>query len=380
MDCADCHDTNNYPLFGDPNAAEILHQTHVCDTCHSEGGSYNGIDDTGDSIGAKKHWDDVYNADGDTLLVGKEKWCVGCHDEGTSNINGVNAPDIKLYYTSGHGRSGVNRECLDCHVTSEIHIDQDARTYAFNSSYYDSSQSGVNYSKGYRLGYVNGEVPLMIPADYNITFENNYKTMKNNAFRLCFTSFCHANDFNKIFDNTYEDGIQSNFKASLPNPPRNNSYAWGINKDRNEHYFHIISLPGTFADSDWDINTNSSNGQNGKDTLIACFTCHNVHGASGANGSTNEVMIRDGILVGRDGYAFSYLIENINAGGYPMVTSMGANQSNSIGAIFRNNTSDNMCGGSICHGNPTPPVGSSYDSIGSGLDSYLEYYRPWMNY
>jgi hypothetical protein len=84
-------------------------------------------------------------------------------------------------------------------------------------------------------------------------------------------------------------------------------------------------------------------------------------------------MIRDGSLVGRTGYGFSYVIEDIGNGGYPMVTSTGATQSTSVGAIFRNNTAD-MCFG--CHGSPSPPAASSYDAtIG-----YLEYYRVPQDY
>ena len=88
-------------------------------------------------------------------------------------------------------------------------------------------------------------------------------------------------------------------------------------------------------------------------------------------------MIRDGTLAGRTGYGFSYVIEDI--AGYPIVTSTGATQSNSIGAIFRNNT-NNMCAGSMCHGNPTPPSGSSYNALGSSWGTYLEYFRPWQDY
>jgi hypothetical protein len=90
-------------------------------------------------------------------------------------------------------------------------------------------------------------------------------------------------------------------------------------------------------------------------------------------------MIRDGSLTGRTGYGFSYVIEDVLSGGYPWVTSTGATQSTSVGAILRNNTA-NMCGGSMCHGNPTPPAGSSYDASGSSWGTYLEFYRPWDDY
>ncbi len=85
--------------------------------------------------------------------------------------------------------------------------------------------------------------------------------------------------------------------------------------------------------------------------------------------------MRDGSLVGRSGYGFSYVVEDVASGGYPWVTSQGATKATSVGAILRLNTS-NMCGGVLCHGNPTAPPGSSYDASGSSWGTYLEYYRP----
>jgi hypothetical protein len=87
-------------------------------------------------------------------------------------------------------------------------------------------------------------------------------------------------------------------------------------------------------------------------------------------------MIRDGSLVGRIGFGFSYVIED---GSYPQVTSTGANQANSVGAIFRNG-SGAMCAIATCHGTPAPPAGPSYDASGSAYGTYLEYYRPWQIY
>ena len=49
--CADCHGTETPPLLSDgPN----LTFTTVCDTCHSPGGAYDGVDDP--NIGAKTNW------------------------------------------------------------------------------------------------------------------------------------------------------------------------------------------------------------------------------------------------------------------------------------------------------------------------------------
>jgi hypothetical protein len=375
--CSDCHDTKNFPYFksgidSNSDGKYDFEETDVCNDCHSPGGAFNGVNTTSDSVGAKDNWHaGVYN--GDVLQAGKDTWCVGCHDSGSSVINGVSASNVGGdvgqtwgFYVNGHGRQ--LQECTDCHDTSVRHIDGLDRTYSYDSSYYGPTQSGVAYAAGYRLSYVGGEVPLMIPANYNITFGYDAGLMKATAFRLCFD--CH--DSSKILDDTPGDGIWSNFKASGPNPPRNYSYAWGSGADINEHVAHIMNYVGPFADSDWDTGTTGPGGSGGMDTLVACSSCHNVHGVAGTEGSSNEAMIRDGNLAGRTGYGFSYVRED---GSYPQVTSIGVTQATSVGAIFRNNTA-NMCAGSMCHNNPIPPAGSSYDATGSGWGTYLEYFRP----
>ena len=384
--CADCHG-DYLPRFADD---EDLSGTHVCDNCHSQGGAFNGLDSIGDSVGAKTNWDDmVYNEEGNALQSGKEKWCIGCHDNDPANCyadgSGIFAPNIAGdnnsygFYANGHGSSTVIKECLDCHDTGAHHFDGEHRTYSFNSDDYDPLQSGISYAAGYRLKDVDGEVPLMIPVNYGTTFSYNAQEMKNNAFRLCFMSGCH--NISDVLDNTPGDGINSHFKASLPDPPRSMSYAWGSGADTNEHVSHIMNFITTSWDSDWDTGTTGSGGSNGSDTLMACSSCHNVHGCEGIEGSTNEPMIRDGKFSGRSGYGFSYVIEDTDAGGFPWVTSNGATQSNSVGSIFRYGTqesaSDSMCAGSMCHGDPSAPSGSSYDATGSSWGTYLEYYRPW---
>jgi hypothetical protein len=376
LTCDNCHIDNTVHhetpiLFKD---GKELVETNACDNCHSSGGSFDGVNDP--VFGAKANWvSGIYTGTNyENLQTGKEQWCISCHDSGSSEINGVSAPNVELYYTSGHGKAGADVGCLVCHDATFTHVDGDPRTYSFKSTYYSPSQSGVAYASGYRLRYINGEVPLMIPANYGTTFGGNAQTMKDNAFRLCFR--CH--DSTKILDNTPGDGLDTNFKASLPNPPRNYSYAWGSGADTNEHVAHLLNYVGPWWDSDWDTSTSGAGGSNGRDSLIACSSCHNVHGAAGVY-STNEAMIRDGSLAGRTGYGFSYVVQDVASGGYPWVTSTGAKQSTSVGAIFRNNTS-NMCAGSMCHGNPTPPADSSYNASGSSWGTYLEYYRVPQTY
>jgi hypothetical protein len=74
IDCFECHDTSNYPVFAD--AATTLAATTVCNNCHSPDGAYNGV------TMAKASWaSGVYEADGSALLSGKEQWCASCHDD-----------------------------------------------------------------------------------------------------------------------------------------------------------------------------------------------------------------------------------------------------------------------------------------------------------
>jgi hypothetical protein len=259
-------------------------------------------------------------------------------------------------------------QCPKCHDISGTHIDGEARTYAFDEAYFAPSQSGVVYAAGYRLNYIDGAVPLMIPAVKGTTFGYNTQLMIDTAFRLCFS--CHGSS--AILDETPGDGIDTGFKASLPNPPRNYSYAWqDPGNEGNEHAMHIISLAMPWWDSDWDTATTGpapTPPDTGYDSLLTCSSCHNVHGAVGAGGSTNEVMVRDGRLAGRSGYGFSYVIEA--GGGYPWVTSDGATQLASVGGIMRNNSGD-MCGGD-CHGYDTTQA-DPFNATGS----YLEWYRQW---
>ena len=376
-----CHHTNplDYNQFADGND---LNSTTVCDDCHSSSGAYDGV--SNNVIGAKPNWEvGVYDAAGDVLTRGKEEWCAGCHDDAPPVIETVFAPGVMGdgenygFKVSGHGRPDAGKECLDCHNANATHIDGEARTYDFDSAYYATAQSGVEYAAGYRLRYVGEEVPLMVPAHYGTTFGWSAASVRDNASRLCFDVGCH--DSAEVFDDTPGDGIDSNFKASPPNPPRDYSYAWVGGEGANEHVAHVMNYVGPFWDSDWDTATTGTGGSDGRDSMTTCSSCHNVHGAPGTDGSTNEAMIRDGSFAGRTGYGFSYVIEDTSVGGYPWVTSDGATQATSVGAVFRDNTAD-MCAGSLCHGDPDPPLDSSYDATGNAWGTYLEYYRQWVDY
>ncbi|MDY6988024.1 MAG: hypothetical protein SWQ30_08185 [Thermodesulfobacteriota bacterium] len=388
-DCTVCHQSGSYALFAD---GQPLATTTACDGCHSPDGAYNGTGNLDNqnpdtvAYGAKYNWSDgIYEADGTTVKSGKEKWCISCHDGGTSQCNGVTAPNVDLFYTGGHGRPGAEVECIVCHDPAFPHTDGEPRTYAFETTaMWEPANSGVAYAAGYRLRYVGQDVPLMIPALKSTTFGWEEELMKATAYRRCFASGCH--DSSKLFElDLYgQNEVGTNFTQRLPDPPMSYSaglYGWGYAP--NQHYEHLLGSYAMEWDSDWDVWT--GNVQFGDDmwvplsstdAMYTCSSCHNVHGATGSHGSTNEAMMRDGRLEGmvpasgggwtpRIGLGFTYVVEDIGAGGYPWVTSDGATQWTSVGAIVRNDPSG-VNYGCFCHspnaayGGSSP--GTSYDA------------------
>ncbi|MBI5231331.1 MAG: hypothetical protein HY876_04100, partial [Coriobacteriales bacterium] len=141
--CGDCHDTNAMPLFKD---GQTLAQTTVCNTCHSPGGSFDGVDSADGSVGAKDKWAfGVYDAMTTTPRPGNERWCVGCHDEIPAIIGGAPAlnkagDDATFgYFVTGHGRETTypagsyqaladpgnkpaGKQCTACHEAGLPHI------------------------------------------------------------------------------------------------------------------------------------------------------------------------------------------------------------------------------------------------------------------
>ena len=108
--CSFCHaegqlQCQGQPVFADMNFFDV---TYVCDSCHSQGGSYDGV------AMAKANWDDgVYEADGITIQSGKEHWCASCHDEvpaySTSQIYEIIMDDPDATYT-GTWTTGSNTD------------------------------------------------------------------------------------------------------------------------------------------------------------------------------------------------------------------------------------------------------------------------------
>ncbi len=113
MACGSCHDTSDYPTFSD---GQDLAGTGVCDTCHSPGGTYDGVDSAAGSVGAKDNWTSrVYNGS-HSITSGKERWCAGCHD---ASVGGKIDIVGSGFYTTGHGKTGTPaEECAACHDTT----------------------------------------------------------------------------------------------------------------------------------------------------------------------------------------------------------------------------------------------------------------------
>ncbi|MCK5318070.1 MAG: hypothetical protein KAJ55_09150 [Anaerolineales bacterium] len=283
--CDSCHDITNFPSFksgtdGNADGKYDLSETDVCDTCHSPGGTYDGVDDA--TVGAKVNWfDGIYT--GSALQSGKEKWCATCHDEDPSVIQAIAAPNVVGdadgaytygtgwgFYTTGHGLDaattypasgglsiGAGKECDDCHDYSIAHIDGDIRTYSSGSD---------NYQAGYRLKSIDGGEPMNIPntSDYDLDPDD---------YALCFS--CH--DSNRYLLTT-PDPVITGFRDDEDLAPD------GGDVPLNAHMYHL-DMNGIRFDSDW----------NGTyDSIIACVNCHNVHG------STQLSMVRDGKLVGKE--------------------------------------------------------------------------------
>lgn len=262
-----CHGTFQPPLFGD---GHDIANTSVCDGCHSPGGSYDGVSDP--AIGAKANWDNGVYA-GNDLAGGKERWCATCHDEGSSVVAGIAAPNVIGdedgptgygtgwgYYRTGHGLSAgvypasrepaANLGCTACHDPGAPHVDNNPRTYGAADN---------NYQAGYRL-----RRPMDIPrSDLG---------MPASDFQLCLD--CHSSAaLLTQADNT------TNFRKDPTMP--------------NSHWLHLQApatgqwaVNGTAWDSDW-------NGS--QDSKISCPACHNVHG------SVSPRMLRHGELISTPG-------------------------------------------------------------------------------
>jgi len=303
LSCTDCHDRDSallpktnppypYPYFKnlDSSGNHTLAETDICDLCHSPGGAYDGVNHP--YIGAKNSWErdslvsGVY--DGSALKHSKEKWCVGCHDDDPSVVNGISAPNIAGddvdygYYKTGHGRGYGNCDpegtppvpclsvyCLECHDPALSHVDGKARTY-------DADDDPVpDYQADYRLKSVGSYPPLVVPRD--IVSE----TIDPDDFLLCFT--CH--DSEPFLGNNTD----TNFRSDV------NNSCESLDPPANMHSYHL--QPSTLFKNKWDSDWDEK-----LDSMANCTACHNVHGPRLKDGEfiTNApAMIRTGELIGR---------------------------------------------------------------------------------
>ena len=292
--CHSCHDLNNMPSLksgtdGDADGKYSLTETDVCDSCHSSGGAYDGVNNA--IAGAKPNWaSQIYS--GSALGVGKEKWCVTCHDSGTSVISGRQAPDVAGdnvyygYYVSGHGRTGAAQECSACHGLTMSHNFDGKKTYAGALD---------NYKQGFRLSDVEGMDPLNIPLEGSIRYNAN-------SFKLCYS--CHEED--KLLNDTKSQGCYgytnnpynylNNNTTSITTGFRDihpNGHATDPDTPANFHADHLIDVNQYFSDltfgSDGFWYSDGPNTESGI-SASTCVTCHNPHGDKLDNGNASLKM------------------------------------------------------------------------------------------
>jgi len=291
--CDACHDIEDYPYLksgtdGNGDGKIDLTETNVCNGCHSPGGVYDGVNDP--VIGARNTWGngaDGYIYVGSDLADGKEKWCVGCHDDDPAVVGGIVAPNMAGndaeygYYITGHGKHGNQRAiaCQDCHDTTLVHVDGNSRTY---------SAAADNYQAGYRLKSVDGQPPMDVPRTLRAPISE--------TFRLCFS--CH--------DSTpflTRDNLETNFRSDVNNSCAVLDPATDL---VNKHWYHLQDSNALYRwDSDWDGTI---------DSIISCTACHNIHGPrlkDGPDISHAPAMIRTGELIGRpSALNLDYLVES----------------------------------------------------------------------
>jgi hypothetical protein len=217
----------------------------------------------------------------DLLQAGKENWCATCHDAQPAyskhdpvDFTGVHAPQILGdgttygFYVSGHGRPGIDQQCLDCHNSTFPHIDHNHRTYEMeNPSFVKHA-----YKDSYRL-----KEGMRIPT-FKYDDESILQAMEN-CYDLC-SKACHETHAGVLSD---PQSCQTNFRE-------------GSNYTQQYHEYHLSFISLGQWDSDWDGVE--------LDSAMNCPACHNVHGSPMmVNGTLkpNPVMIRHGELISTPG-------------------------------------------------------------------------------
>ncbi|MDY6987284.1 MAG: cytochrome c3 family protein [Thermodesulfobacteriota bacterium] len=284
----------------------------------------------------------------DSLLEGKENWCATCHDDQPANskadLTGVSAPEVLGdgstygFYVSGHGRPGIDQECLDCHNSTLGHIDHAHRTFAIQNDPYKVTHA---YKDSYRL-----KENMLIPYD-------DPEATVEEAFNLCLEA-CHDPHAGVLSQIEY---CETNFRG-----------AEGNHAIAQYHSFHVEwsinnNSQIAFWDSDWDGSS--------LDSGMSCPACHNVHGSPMRVDGTlksNPVMIRHGELISTPGTqdkvpALDFRWFETNP------SSCGESETNilqdSLWGTYCNNQGEDGDGG----------FGNQHVCYGCHAGNFIEYYR-----
>lgn len=276
--CLDCHYQSPPPiLFKD---GRPISNTTSCDQCHSPSGLYNGVDDI--DIGARNNLQGVYNADG-SLIAGKEKWCVGCHDNGTSIINGYSALNVSGngidygYYITGHGKesnyprlswedlnatgnSGANKSCDACHNTTSGHINADNKRlkYGFENDQNNTICANCHTIGKFYAGWNEYETSAhkdLKCAECHDIHNGTYAAMtKFDRHNLCYT--CHKDPSAGGIKN---DALSNNRPGGYVS---SNDIQEAFSKSEKHNLGTIFNLGD-------------------KQYSLECVSCHNVHVITG---------------------------------------------------------------------------------------------------
>jgi predicted CxxxxCH...CXXCH cytochrome family protein len=275
--CATCHNQHGMNL--------VIPES--CDPCHSPGGTYDGVNDS--VIGAWANletgvYEQVYDPVAGNMIVfqaGKERWCVTCHDDVPSVVNGVSAPNVVGddtdygYYITGHGKHGDQQAitCLACHDPASIHADGEPRTYARTISHtespYTDTITGLTAGATYdiRMTYsdadgINGTgtnpqiVTVVMSGDNNMTTVGTATAVMADLTSIA-VSMPYTDDYNG--NNTYTVEYKLSSSGTW--------LYWGTN-----NYQAGYRLKSVDGQAPMDIPRTI--GSTTSDDFVLCFSCH----------------------------------------------------------------------------------------------------------
>jgi len=234
----------------------------------------------------EENWEEVKRTGTgkEVLHEGKEQWCASCHDDQPANSKadktGTDAPNVVGngstygFYLSGHGRAGINQNCLDCHNSTFPHIDHEHRTYETHLTLFDYVKHA--YKDSYRL-----KEAMRIPMNRDYENGETIEEAMANGYNLCMKT-CHEPHAGVLSESKY---CETNFREEVEGA-----------KLQYHLSYHLVRVTAHEWDSDWD-GTKADSG-------ISCPACHNVHGSPMmVNGylKPNPVMTRHGELISTPG-------------------------------------------------------------------------------